>query len=610
MLQSMRSLAKYIFWFLFITFVGGFIFYETSGLTTNVVTRGTPAGSVNGEKISIDVWQRTLQQRLEEYQRQRDQALTLDEQRRFEDAVWNDLVNEVLLKQEYERRGIGVTDEEIRLAAYNYPHPDLMQSEIFQTEGQFDLQKYQRFLSSQQARQQGVTFQLEQYYRNEIPKQKLFDQIATGAYVTDAHLWRAYQDAHDSASVSFVAFDPMAIPDSTVKLTEAEIREFFRAHEKEYEEQPGRAAVSVVSLRRVLTAADTAAVMERLLSLRQEIAGGAKFEDVARRESADTISGADGGSIGRVTPGQLVPEFEKAMNALAPGELSQPVRTQFGYHLIRVDERKGDTTAARHILLRMEQSDSSAKQLTRLADSLAKAADLPNRPQELDSVARRLGLPVVRARVVEGEPLTVGGQYVPSVSAWAFSGAQVGETSELFEAESGYFVARLDSLRPGGKPTVESVRDDIVTRLTREKKLEQLEPRARRVADAVKGGATLEQAAATASAEVQTTTMFTRATPVPGLGSLNQAIGTAFGLPVGAVSGPVTTPLGVYVIRVDRRTNASREAWEAQKTEQRQNVVGRLRQQRVQEFLAGLRQSAKVEDHRRDLQRMAAQEEA
>ena len=82
MLQSMRSLAKYIFWFLFITFVGGFIFYETSGLTTSVVTRGTPAGSINGEKITLDVWQRTLQQRLEEYQRNRDQGLTLDEQRR------------------------------------------------------------------------------------------------------------------------------------------------------------------------------------------------------------------------------------------------------------------------------------------------------------------------------------------------------------------------------------------------------------------------------------------------------------------------------------------------------------------------------------------------
>ena len=610
MLQSMRSLAKYIFWFLFITFVGGFIFYETSGLTDRGVTRGTAAGSVNGEKITFDIWQRTLQQRMEEFQRQRDRTLTLDEQRRFEDAVWNDLVSDILLRQEYERRGIGVTDEEIRLAAYNYPHPDLMQSEIFQTEGQFDLQKYQRFLSSQQARQQGVTFQLEQYYRNEIPKQKLYDQIATGAYVTDAQLWRAYQDAHDSAQVSFVAFDPMSIPDSAVRVTDAEIREYFRAHEKEYQEQPGRAAVSVVTLPRVLTAADTAAIRDRLLALRQEIAGGAKFEDVARRESADTVSGADGGSLGRVTKGQLVPDFERVMDTLKIGELSQPVKTQFGFHLIRVDERKGDTTAARHILLRYEQSDSNAKQLTRLADSLAKAADLPNRPQELDSVARRLNLPIQRARVVEGEPLTVAGRYIPSVSAWAFSGAQVGETSELFEAEDGYYLARLDSLRLGGKPTLESVRDDIKIRLTREKKLQLLAPRAQQLADAVKRGATLEAAAQAASLRVQTSPMFTRAMPVPGLGSLNQAIGTAFGLPVGAVSAPVETPIGVYVLRVDKRTNASREAFEAQKTEQRQNVVGRLRQQRVTEFLAGLRQSAKIEDHRRDLQRAAVEQEA
>jgi peptidyl-prolyl cis-trans isomerase D len=604
-LQSMRSLAKYIFWFLLITFIGGFILLETSGLLTGntAITRGTSAGSVNGEDISYDIWQRTLQQRMEQISQQRDHPLTLDEQRRLEDAVWSDLVSEILLRQEYQRRGIAVTDDEIRLAAFNYPHPDLMQNELFQTDGQFDLQKYQRFLASQQARQQGVTVELERYYRTEIPKQKLFDQVAAGAYVTDAQLWRAYQDAHDSAQVTFVAFDPMTIPDSVVKVSDAEVRDYFRAHEKEFDEQPGTAVVSVVSLPRVIAPQDTAAVRDRLLAIRQEILGGAKFEDVARRESADTISGADGGSIGRVTKGQVVAEFDSAMARLRPGEISQPVLTRFGYHLIRVDERKGDTTAARHILLRMEQSDSNAVRLTSRADLLARAADATDRPRLLDSTARSLGLPVVKATVIEGEPLTIGNRYVPSVSAWAFSGAKPGETSELFESDEGYFLARLDSVVHGGKPNAENMADEIRLRLTREKKLQMLQPRARQVADAVRGGATLEQAAQRAGVELHASGTFTRAMPVPGMGTLNRAVGTAFGLPVGAVSAPVETPLGVYVVRVDRRVNASREAFEAQKSEQRQNVMARLRQQRVQEFLTGLRESADIDDHRRELQR-------
>ncbi len=605
MLQSMRSLAKYIFWFLLICFVGVFLFYETSGLTSRGITRGTVAGSVNGEEITYDMWQRALQSRMEQVQQQRSRSLTLDEQHRLEDAVWNDLVGEILLQQEYERRGIKVTDEEIRLAAFNYPHPELMQSELFQTEGQFDLQKYQRFLASQQARQQGITLQLEQYYRNEIPKQKLFDQIAAGAYVSDAQLWRAYQDAHDSAQVSFVSLDPSTIPDSTVKVSDADVRQYFEAHQKEFEDVPGVAVVSVVSLPRVLSAADTAAVRARAVELRNEIVNGASFADVAQRESADTISGPRGGLIGTVAKGALVQEFDSAMRGLAVGEVSQPVLTQFGYHLLKVDERKGDSTTVRHILLRIEQSDSNALRLTTLADSLNAAANLTDRPAALDSVAKQVGLPVQHATAIEGEPLVVDGRYVPSVSAWAFSGAKVGETSELFDSDEGYFLARLDSLRPGGKPTVESMGDEIRARLVRDKKLELLVPKAKQVTDAVKGGKTLEQAAQAAGLEVQQSRMFTRAMPVPGLGSLNRAVGTAFGLPVGAVSDPVETQNGVFVIRVDRRTNADRAAWEAQKAEQRAGVMNRIRQQRVQEFMAGLKESAKIEDRRKELRQLA-----
>ena len=110
--------------------------------------------------------------------------------------------------------------------------------------------------------------------------------------------------------------------------------------------------------------ADTAAARDRAAAIRAEVAGGAKFEDVAQRESADSVSGARGGDLGRGPRGRFVPEFETAAYALEPGELSQPVQTQFGYHVIRVDEKKGDTLALRHILVRIGQSDSTAAQTT------------------------------------------------------------------------------------------------------------------------------------------------------------------------------------------------------------------------------------------------------
>jgi peptidyl-prolyl cis-trans isomerase D len=202
--------------------------------------------------------------------------------------------------------------------------------------------------------------------------------------------------------------------------------------------------------------------------------------------------------------------------------------------------------------------------------------------------------------VFEGEPLTLNGRYVPSVSAWAFGGAQVGETSELFDDENGYYLARLDSIMPGGKPAFEATKDEIREAVVREKKLQQLLPRARALASAA-ATSSLDQAARSQGFTVQKSDMFNRISPAPGLGRLNQAIGAAFTLPVGAVSAPIQTDDAVYVMRVDRRVNADRAAFEAQKKAQREQLEQGLREQRVRDFLENLRKEAKVEDNRAEI---------
>jgi parvulin-like peptidyl-prolyl isomerase len=88
---------------------------------------------------------------------------------------------------------------------------------------------------------------------------------------------------------------------------------------------------------------------------------------------------------------------------------------------------------------------------------------------------------------------------------------------------------------------------------------------------------------------------------VSGLGRLNEAVGAAFTLPVGAISAPVVTYDGVYVMRVDRRVEASREEFEKQKDAQRRDVTLSLRQSRVRDFMEGLRQGASIKDKRKQL---------
>lgn len=608
MLQQLRAATKYIFLFLFVSFVVGFLLMDTSGLVSRgAITPSTAVAEVNGRDILYTDWQQRVQQATQNQQRS-GRSLTQDEVQQIEEQVLNEMIMQVLLEQEYRKRGISVSDEELREFARYAPPPFMYNNPDLQTEGRFDPAKYQRLLSSPQARQGGILLALENYYRTEIPKEKLFELVTDGVYLSDAELWRAWQDERDSAQVSYVAWRPTVDSNDLASVTDGDIRSYFDAHKAEFE-RPGRARLSVVRIPRTISAADTAATRARIAQLRAEIAGGAKFEDVAQRESHDTVSGANGGDLGRGGRGRFVKEFEDAAYRLRPRELSGPVLTQFGYHLIRVDDRKGDTLALRHVLLRITQGDSTATRTDRQADELARIAAGSEDPTKLDTASAQLGLPIMTLEAMEGQPATLGTEMVPSVSAWAFSGARAGEISELFDDDGGYWIARLDTIVPGGEPNLERVRDEIRQRLARDNALDRLMPTAQQVAQAAVGS-TLEAAARAANLVVVKSPMFTRLGFVPGLGQYSRPMGAAFSLPVGAVSAPIKDETGVFVIRVDRRVNASREEFEKQAEAMRSQRVQQLKRQRLQLFLDDLRRAAKVEDHRKEINAAARRLEA
>ena len=598
MLQTMRSSAKIVMWILLVSFVGGFLLVESSGLLGRTpVTPTTAVATVNGSDILYTDWQRRSQELIQQQQQQSGRSLTQDEVNRLENQAFDNMVSDILLQQEYRKRGIIVSDDELRDYARFAPPQWVRTAPELQTDGQFDPSKYQRLLASSQARQSGLLVALEQYFRNEVPKEKLFEQVTSGLYVTDAELWRSWQDANDSASISFVAFRP-TITAADSSISDGDLRKYYDAHTAEFN-RPSRAVLSVLYIPRTVSAADSAAVRAHIAALRAEIAGGAKFEDVAKRESADSASAVQGGDLGKITHGQLVPEFEKVAFALKPGELSQPVLSPFGYHLIRVDSRNGDTISVRHILLRIQPSDSSAARVDREADQLAKIAASATDPSKLDQAAKTLGLTPMKVTAVEGEPAMNNGKYVPSVSAWAFGGAQPGETSDLFDAEDGYYIARLDSLSEGGK-TFDAVKHDVKARVARDRAIERIVPSAAQFASAAKA-TSLEAAAAKAGMTVTKTGMTTRGGAITSFGSVGEAIGAAFALPVNTVSAPVRQDDGVFVIRVDARKPADRAAFEAQKNELRARRLQALRQTRVQAFLDDLRKSAKVDDNRKQI---------
>jgi len=210
----------------------------------------------------------------------------------------------------------------------------------------------------------------------------------------------------------------------------------------------------------------------------------------------------------------------------------------------------------------------------------------------------------VRTEAIEGNSITLNGRFIPSVGPWAFQGAKPGESSELFDAEDGYYLARLDSITPGGVLSLDQAKVDIRTYLLRQKKLDALLPQARNFAKVAAAGS-LESAAQLMSRKILKPKAFTRVSGAPELTNLPEAVGAAFSLPLDVVSEPIKAPGGVVVMRVENRQPAARPAFDAQKDVLRRQELQQARQRRVREFLANLREAADIDDNRSDVEASA-----
>ena len=147
----------------------------------------------------------------------------------------------------------------------------------------------------------------------------------------------------------------------TFEISEEELRQAYDVNKSQYEKANARhiliafkGSPAVQPGKPELTEEEAKAKAEEL---KQKIAGGASFEEIAQAESDDVGSGANGGSLGEFGRGQMVPEFEEAAFTTPVGEVSDVIRTQFGYHLVRVDSRGADSfEEVRDALERAERS--------------------------------------------------------------------------------------------------------------------------------------------------------------------------------------------------------------------------------------------------------------
>lgn len=598
MMQQLRESTKVIMVLVSIAFVGLMVFewgMDLSGRSSQQGT-GTSLGSVDGTDISVDDYQRQYQILYEQASARAPEGLSREQLEQIEQQAWDDVVDLTLLRHEAEKRGIRVTDSElVEFIKFN-PPPEVAAMPAFQTEGQFDLAKYQQALADPALEQTWVEY--ERQLRSTLPIQKLQEQVIAGTIVTEGEARQVYRDRNERAKIAYLYLDPLVLArDAAAGVTDADIRKYYDEHRESYRRGES-ARIRYIEFEPPVTAADSADAAARADSLAGLArAEGADFAALARRHSDDPVSSANGGDIGWMRPEALDPAIRNAIASLSEGAVSDPVLTPFGWHVIKLEARHEDQAQLRQIVVAIEPGTQARDRVRQAAQEFAREASAS--AESFAEAAASGGLRVQEPPVFEKGIAIPGLGSAAELTDFVFAN-QKGAVSGPLEREGSFYVVQVVDLYPEGYVAVEQVADDIRAELGKQREIERTREIAPQIANAIRTDG-LEAAGARFGLEVRTTDWFTRVNNIPGIGSSSPVAGAAFGLAQGQTAGPVETSRGLYFVRLIDHQPADEEGFQREKDMLRQELRGEKMRERFNAWFEARRAAAEIEDRRAQL---------
>ena len=448
------------------------------------------AARVNGQEVSLGDFRRAYAQQLEAL-RQRgggDLPEALARQFGIPGRVLDQLITTEVLEQAAEAHGITVSDTELLDAIRKDPS--------FHKDGRFDPETYTQVL---QAYARKAPPDYEAGLRRRMAAQRLLAMVAETAEVSEDELRARFLREGDTVSLSLVKFDPAAYAAKIKQPTPAEVSAWEKAHGREIAAfyEANKATYSKgeqVRLRHILVRMnrnpaedEKAKAHERALELRKQIQGGKDFAQVAKESSDDTGSKAQGGELGWNEKGTFVPAFAQAAFNLKIGELSEPVLTPFGWHLIEVQEKKpaeekplaAVSGEIAQILLKKERASALAEaDAKKAAAAVQKGTTLATQfPDKKDQDAQAVE-PGDRPRAIDtgSFPKTASSiprlGAAPELHAAAFGMQQPGPLPGVFRSGDAFVVAEVTARQLANDATFQATKGELREEALRQRQVE------------------------------------------------------------------------------------------------------------------------------------------
>lgn len=338
---------------------------------------------------------------------------------------------------------------------------------------------------------------------------------------------------------------------------------------------------------------DSAGVFEQADELIAALNEGADFADLAREYSADPGSGQRGGDLGWFGRGRMVAPFEQAAFGARVGEIVGPVESQFGLHIIQVNDRTNKEVKFATIHQPVEVSPFTRNEIFDMASDFAFIAQ----QRDFHDEANYLGLEIRETGLFTEDGIIPGVGRNESAMRFAFENRR-GRISDVLELTNGYGIFKIvDVQREGVKP-LDEVRSQIRADLLREKRWEKARERAQEIYGKLEGGPLNKITGIDPTIDVQTATDISINSNIPGVGRDAKFIGAAFGLEIGELSKPFEGSRHIYLIEPVQRTEFDEERFADQYENIKQELLGTKRQEFFRQWLEGLRNEATIVDNR------------
>jgi peptidyl-prolyl cis-trans isomerase D len=559
MLGWMRKQTKS--WFVYLAFgiiIIVFVFFY--GYSGDVAPGQGVAAEVNGQKITRGQYEKNYENLLlmsrNVYNKT---SFSEEELKQLRQQALDDLIERTLILQEADRLGITINQDETRKRIAETP--------AFQRGGQFDKTLYLRQLSA--SRMTPGEFEKAMQISGLIAK--LLDGVRDTAKLSDKELFELYRMENEKANLQFIkvdsprfedgievspeelkayyeeskenyripervkvrylAFDPQQYKEKE-EITQEELEQSYRINKERFTQE------KQVSARHILIKADKEkgsageeAARTKAEDIRKRIDQGEDFAKLAEQFSEDPGTASKGGNLGSFKKGQMVKPFEEAAFSLTPGEVSPVVKSQFGFHIIKVEsveEEKVQSLEEVRSTLEEEMKAEKANQTVRR--EARRAGSLIYRSGNLVEYADEQNLKVEETDFfAQGEP--IGKIGINKEVSDAIFELKAGEVSPVVSAGKNYYVFQLVEREESSLPPLEKVKDAVTRNLKKERANEKAQKEADRILKELSSGVPMEQLAEKEGYAVEETGAFTRSSNFIGkIGALKELLQDAFSL--------------------------------------------------------------------------------